>query len=138
MAVIPPLLPQAESLDQATSTEAGTIHISASETCETWVVMRQSQALGQDGDLARLGHRSRTAPPSIIGPPAPQPETRWVVIPADSPRHLTRSQVLDICATMGQDCDTQLQLNWQKYIRPASLCCMQGEEVRIDPTTRDI
>ena len=144
MAVIQGMPPQATSnADAETAPEAdvtpGTITIPATTICEIWATMSQAQALGSDGDRVLIGQRGAGSPrpESLIGLPAPQPQIRDVMIPVDSPRYTNRDEVLDIFVTFGQDCSPTLRSTWLRTIRPRSLCCMDGEEVRIDHVTRE-
>ena len=97
MAVIQTPPPQATShLDVETvQTDGGVhgmIHISATSTCDHWVEMSHTQALGYDGDRVLFGQHIAGSPwpESLIGPPAQQPPIREVRIPVDSPRHVKR------------------------------------------------
>ena len=98
MAVIQTPPPQATShLDVETvQTDGGVhgmIHISATSTCDHFVEMSHTQALGYDGDRVLFGQYIADSPwpESLIGPPAQQPPIREVRIPVDNPRHAKRS-----------------------------------------------
>ena len=39
--------------------------------------------------------------------------------------------------TFGRNCSVTLRSQWLWTIRPRSLCCMNGEEIRIDHVTRE-
>ena len=114
--------------------------IELSPICALWAEMSPAQAMGLDVERVLLFRQAEEphGPVSLIGPPARQPASREVTIPAGGLRYTDRADIMDAFATLAQDCSDDLRGQWRRTLYPRSRCCMDGEEVRIDHTTGEV